>query len=152
MVLLKGATLTLASPKSCNKSSISSIPFVKSLWHWQTTSHTSKLFLKIKRMNAIDKTKLTGWIRIALFSNFQLVSRWAWNNVGNQKWVPCSMMTSSNGNIFRVTGPLRREFTGHRWIPPKRPVTRSFDIFFDLRLNKRLSEQSRGWWFETPPR
>ena len=30
------------------------------------------------------------------------------------------------------------------------PVTRSFDIFFDLRLNKRLSKQSWGWWFETP--
>ena len=28
-----------------------------------------------------------------------------------------SMRTSSNGNIFRVTGPLCREFTGHRWIP-----------------------------------
>ena len=28
-----------------------------------------------------------------------------------------SMMTSSNGNIFHVTGPLCREFTGHRWIP-----------------------------------
>ena len=27
------------------------------------------------------------------------------------------MMTSSNGNIFRVTGPLSGEFTGHRWIP-----------------------------------
>ena len=27
------------------------------------------------------------------------------------------MMTSSNGIIFRVTGPLCREFTGHRWIP-----------------------------------
>ena len=27
------------------------------------------------------------------------------------------MMTSSNGNIFRVTGPLYGEFTGHRWIP-----------------------------------
>ena len=26
------------------------------------------------------------------------------------------MMTSSNGNIFRVTGPLCGEFTGHRWI------------------------------------
>ena len=26
-------------------------------------------------------------------------------------------MTSSNGNIFRVTGPLSGEFTGHRWIP-----------------------------------
>ena len=30
---------------------------------------------------------------------------------------PClPMMTSSNGNIFRVTGPLCGEFTGHRWI------------------------------------
>ena len=26
-------------------------------------------------------------------------------------------MTASNGNIFRVTGPLRGETTGHRWIP-----------------------------------
>ena len=26
-------------------------------------------------------------------------------------------MTSSNGSIFRVTGPLWGEFTGHRWIP-----------------------------------
>ena len=32
--------------------------------------------------------------------------------------------------------------------PTQRPVTRSFDVFFDLRLNKRLSKQSRGWWFE----
>ena len=28
-----------------------------------------------------------------------------------------TMMTSSNGNIFRATGPLCGEFTGHRWIP-----------------------------------
>ena len=34
----------------------------------------------------------------------------------------------------------------------QRPVTRSFDVFFDLRLNKRLSKQSWGWWFETLPR
>ena len=27
------------------------------------------------------------------------------------------MMTSSDGNIFRVTGPLCEEFTDHRWIP-----------------------------------
>ena len=31
----------------------------------------------------------------------------------------------------------------------QRPVTRSFDAFFDLRLNKRLSKQSLGWWSET---
>ena len=34
--------------------------------------------------------------------------------------------------------------------PAQRPVTRSFDVFFDLHPNKRLSKQSRGWWFETP--
>ena len=33
--------------------------------------------------------------------------------------------------------------------PTQRPVTRSFDVFFDLRPNKRLSKQSWGWWFET---
>ena len=32
----------------------------------------------------------------------------------------------------------------------QRPVTRSFDVFFDLRLNKWLSKQSWGWWFEMP--
>ena len=44
------------------------------------------------------------------------------------------MMTSSNGNIFRVTGPLCVEFPGE--FPTERPVTRNFDVFFDLRLNK----------------
>ena len=52
------------------------------------------------------------------------------------------MMTSSNGNIFRVTG--------HRWISRTRPVTRSFDVFVHLWLNKRFSKQSWDWWFETP--
>ena len=59
------------------------------------------------------------------------------------------MMTSSNGNIFRVTGPLCREFTGPGEFPTQRPVTRSLDVFFDLRLNKRLSKQPWGWWYET---
>ena len=36
--------------------------------------------------------------------------------------------------------------------PAQRPVTRSFDVFFDLRLNKQLSKQWWGWWFETPSR
>ena len=36
-----------------------------------------------------------------------------------------------------------------RGIPSQRPVTRSFDVFFDMHLNKRLSKQSWGWWFET---
>ena len=60
------------------------------------------------------------------------------------------MMTSSNGNIFRITGPLCGEFTGPGEFPAQRPVTQSFDVFFDLRLNKQLSKQPWGWWFETP--
>ena len=45
-----------------------------------------------------------------------------------------SMMTPSNGNIFRVTGLLYGEFTGHGWIPQTRPVMWSFDVFVDLCL------------------
>ena len=52
---------------------------------------------------------------------------------------------------FRVTGPLwNSSVTGE--FAAQRPVTRSFDVFFDLRLNKRLSKQPWGWWFETPSR
>ena len=58
-----------------------------------------------------------------------------------------------DGDISRVAGHLCGEFPGPRWIPrTQRPVTRSFDVFFDLRLNKQLSKQSWGWWFETLPR
>ena len=48
--------------------------------------------------------------------------------------------------ICAGNSPLTSEF------PAQRPVTRSFDVFFDLRLNERLSKQSSGWWFETPSR
>ena len=49
-----------------------------------------------------------------------------------------ALLTICAGN-----SPVTGEF------PAQRPVTRSFDVFFDLRLNKRLSKQSWGWWFET---
>ena len=34
--------------------------------------------------------------------------------------------------------------------PTQRPVTQSFDVFFDLRLNQQLSKQWKRWWFEMP--
>ena len=46
--------------------------------------------------------------------------------------------------ICAGNSPVTGEF------PAQRPVTRSFDVFFDLCPNKRLSKQSWGWWFETP--
>ena len=47
-----------------------------------------------------------------------------------------TMVTSSNGNHFRVTGPLCGESTVTGGFPLTKPVTRSFDVFIDLRLNK----------------
>ena len=53
---------------------------------------------------------------------------------------------------IRATGLLCGEFTSYRWIPTRRPATRSFDIFFDLCLNKQLCKQPRRLWFDTPSR
>ena len=61
-------------------------------------------------------------------------------------------MTSSNGNLFRVTGLLCGEFPVAGEFPSQPPVTRSFDVFFDLGLNTRFSKQSRRLWFEMPLR
>ena len=48
--------------------------------------------------------------------------------------------------IYAGNSPVTGEF------PAQRPVTRNFDVFLDLSLNKQLSKQSWGWWFETPSR
>ena len=63
------------------------------------------------------------------------------------------MITSSNGNIFCVAGPWcegNSPITGE--FPSQRPVTLSYEVFFDLRMNKRLNKPSRRPWFETPSR
>ena len=62
------------------------------------------------------------------------------------------MMTSSNRQIFRVTGHLCGNSPAPGEFPAQRPVTQSFVVFFDLHLNKLLSKQWWGWWFETPSR
>ena len=51
--------------------------------------------------------------------------------IGHQNLLHIIMMTSSNGNIFRVTDHLCGEFTIHGEIPAQRPVTRNFDVFFN---------------------
>ena len=48
--------------------------------------------------------------------------------------------------IYAGNSPVPGEF------PAQRQVTRSFDAFFDLHPNQRLSKHSWGWWFETPSR
>ena len=77
-------------------------------------------------------------------------ARWIWSKITHalirKTWY---MMTSSNGNIFRFTGHLCGEFTGHRWIPHTNASDAELWCFL---CSKRLSKQSWGWWFETPSR
>ena len=62
--------------------------------------------------------------------------RWAWWR--HQMETFSALLAICAGN-----SPVPGEF------PAQRPVARSFDVFFDLRLNKRLSKEPWGWWFET---
>ena len=56
----------------------------------------------------------------------------------------------SNGNIFRVTGPLWGEFTGHRWIPLKKASDAELWYFLWSAPEQTVSKQSRRWWIDTP--
>ena len=55
------------------------------------------------------------------------------------------MMTSSNGNIFLITGSLWGESNGHRWIP----LTKAIDVelwYFLSSAAEQMAEQT----IETP--
>ena len=105
--------------------------------------------VKISKLNHFTMKSLLTWlpwithaINVLMFQYIFSETR-PGNNIS-------FMMTSSNGNIFRVTGHLCGEFTGRRWIPHKKASDAERWCFFHLCPNKRLSKQSWGWWFETP--
>ena len=66
--------------------------------------------------------------------------RVSWRHADVIKWKR-TLLVLCTGN-----SPVTGEF------PAQRPVMRSFDVSYDLRLDKGLSKQSWGWWFETPSR
>ena len=74
--------------------------------------------------------------------------QWHWCNrvIGPARWRHQVETVSALLAICVGNSPVTGEF------PAQRPVTRSFDVFFDLRLDKPLSKQSWCWWFETPLR
>ena len=67
---------------------------------------------------------------------WQLKESWSW-------WRHRMETFSALLAICAGNSPVPGEF------PAQRPVTRSFDVFFDLHPNKRLSKHWGGWWFET---
>ena len=101
----------------------------------------------IKAQQSTESTD-NEWIPHTKASNMETMSM-SWSNHFSAlcccaSWWRHQMETfSAKLAICAGNSPVPGEFTAQR------PVTRSFDVFFDLRLNKRLSKQSWGWWFET---
>ena len=107
------------------------------VFNWPIHHNTVKIYQKLDYVNHLRET---SQILASFFIEFPLITRIELHESGSRMF----MMTSSNGNIFRVTGHLCR------WIPRTKASDASFDVFFDLRLITRPSKQSQGWWFETP--
>ena len=107
--------------------------------------NVSNMFFRRHLKNIIIKY----WERIPLLLNCELIARWMdildnFPRLSGQTWWRHQMETfSALLAICAVNSPVPGEF------PAQRPVTRSFDVFFNLRQNKQLSKQSWGWWFET---
>ena len=79
---------------------------------------------------------------------------WTWTaSIGP---VPVHLLHCTHDDVMKIekfsallalcagNSPVSGEF------PAQRPVTQSFDVFFDLRLNKKLGKQLWDWWYETP--
>ena len=77
------------------------------------------------------------WVKVRTLSQTSTVQLLTW-------WRHEMETFSALLAICAGNSPVPGEF------PTQRPVTRSLDVFFDLRPNKRLSKQTWGWWFETP--
>ena len=80
------------------------------------------------------------------FLNIFYFSKYSCTNIFHRRSL-CTFHDVIKWNNFPRNWPFLRGI-----LPSQRPVTRTFDVFFDLRLNKRLSKQSWGWRYETPLR
>ena len=98
-----------------------------------------------------------GWFQSFVFRCYSYVLLWIllstrqywfqyWFGTARPWWSHQMETFSALLTFCAGNSPVTGEF------PAQRPVTRSFDVFFDLCLNRQLSKQLRRWWFETPSR
>ena len=83
------------------------------------------------------------------------ISHWQsrWHNIIAINQISITLLSPQQHSLEQEHFPRYWPFVGMTGeFPTQRPVTRSFDSFFDRRLNKRFSEQSWSCWFETPSR
>ena len=90
-----------------------------------------------------------------MLDDIRLYSNLIFKKLKMTRWYdrsPVHMMTSSNGNISALLALCEGNPPVNGGFSSQRPVMRGFDVFFDLRLKKRLGKQSRRRWFQTPSR
>ena len=90
-----------------------------------------KISSKWRHFRFSGRAWMSNYIPVASFTNM------AWWRHQMEPFATLLVLCAGNS-------PVTGEF------PAQRPATWSFDVFFDLSLNKRLSKQLLGWWFETP--
>ena len=99
------------------------------------TRQPSNNFRQFFLYNHISHNHVSHSYPIQVFVLIRVIVTW-WRH---QMETLSVVLTLCAGN-----SPVTGEF------PAQKPVKRGFDVFFDMRLNKRLGKQSWGWWFETP--
>ena len=129
------------------------------LFRWYDSTKTRQAFTSINHVwflqfakNWIDETNILiiPWHTStsgALLRCPAFIKAGSWISASKSESVRspwwCHQMETFSALLAICAGnsPVTGEF------PAQRPVTRSFAVFFDPRLNKRLSKQSWGWWF-----
>ena len=115
-------------------------PFIKIIFNSHTSSH------KCYNVLTVSVHVYNRYVISPLISNVFLVLSWLAHHV----WLPVVTWWRHQMETFSALLAIcagKPQASGE--LPAQRPVTRSFDVFFDLFLNKRLRKQSWGWWFET---
>ena len=109
---------------------------IQNISHYELTKGTPYHALwancRVSIVSCISRTKILWYNETGLYKLFGMT--W-WHHQMESFSV---LLAICAGN-----SPVTGEF------PSQRPVTRNFDVFFDLCLNKLLSKQLWGWWFET---
>ena len=114
----------------------------KSQWNWTYFQRTElKVHLMLCKKCKIPLTEAVEIVGPFLMQWMSTVCVASWHE--DALWRHQMETLSALLAICAENSPVPGEF------PAQRPVKRRFDVFFDLRLNKGLSKQSRGWWFET---
>ena len=86
---------------------------------------------------------IQSWTNLSYISNLQLVRSKLDVGLGQVRYI---MMTSSNGNIFRVTSPLWGESTDHRWMPLQKASDEELWCFLWSPLEQTVEQKAGHRW------